>query len=78
VVVVVPMVVMVMPMTVATLVVPTLMVMPTTVVAPHRLFLAGRIGDGLHGHLGDRRAPHERRDGERRDGNAWKLHVFSL
>jgi hypothetical protein len=37
-----------------------------------------RIGDRLHGHLGDRRSPYERRNCERRNGNAWKLHVVSL
>jgi len=37
-----------------------------------------RVGDRLHGHLGDRRSPYERRDCERRNGNAWKLHVVSL
>ena len=37
-----------------------------------------RIGNRLHGHLGDRRSPDEPRDGERRDGNACKLHFVSL
>jgi hypothetical protein len=56
----------------------TLVVAPMMMMTSHRPLLGRRVRDGLHGHLGDRRAPHERRDGERRDGNAWKLHVFSL
>lgn len=47
-------------------------------VMSHRHGLFGRIRDRLHGHLGDRRSPYERRNCERRNGNAWKLHVVSL
>jgi hypothetical protein len=48
------------------------------VVMSHGHWLFWRIGDRLHGHLGDRRSPYERRNCERRNGNAWKLHVVSL
>jgi hypothetical protein len=65
-------------MVVMPMVMTSAVVSPMAMMAAHRLCAAGWIGDGLHGHLGDRRAPHERSDGERRDGNAWKLHVFSL
>lgn len=37
-----------------------------------------RIGNRLHGHLGHRRSPDEPGDGERRHGNACKLHFVSL
>jgi hypothetical protein len=55
-----------------------MMVLVAPVVVPRRHRLFRRIGDRLHGHLGDRRSPYERRNCERRNGNAWKLHVVSL
>ena len=65
------------PVMVMAVVMPVVM-MPMVVGVAHRHPRSRRIGDGLHGHLGDRRSPDERGDGERRNGNAWKLHVFSL
>ncbi len=53
-------------------------VVVTPVVMAHRHRFFRRVRDRLHGHLGDRRSPYERRDCERRNGNAWKLHVVSL
>ena len=76
--VVMPVVVMHVHMHVVMAVVAPVMAMATPMMVTHRLGRSLRIGNRLHGHLGDRRAPHERRDGERRYGNAWKLHVFSL
>jgi hypothetical protein len=43
-----------------------------------RHWLFWRIRDRLHGRLGERRSPNERGDGDRRHGNAWKLHGVSL
>ena len=42
----------------------------------HGLFR--RVRDRLHGRLGERCSPNERSDGDRRHGNAWKLHGVSL
>ena len=50
----------VMVMVVMPVVVTPLVVAPMAVVPSHRRGLTRWVGDGLHGHLGDRRAPHER------------------
>jgi len=54
--------------------------MHVMVVMPHSHGLCRFRGirNRLHGDLSGRRPPDERCDGERRYGDAWKLHVFSL
>ena len=66
------------PVMVMAVMMPMVVVPMVVMVSAHRALMPRRIGDGLHGHLGDRRSPDERGDGERRNGNAWKLHVVSL